>query len=313
MHIYTLDRWRHSHTFGTEAKRSGEQRTWWVIGLTVTMMIAEITAGTLYGSMALLADGWHMGTHAAALGITVFAYIFARRNADNPHFSFGTGKVGDLGGFASAVGLAVVALLVFAESVHRMVTPVAIHFNEAIFVAVIGLIVNIVSAIILRDEHNHEHGNHHHQHHDNNLRGAYLHVLADATTSVFAIAALLAGRQFGWVWMDPMMGIVGSLVIASWSIGLLKDTSKVLLDAEGSEALRNRIRESIEADADNRVSDLHLWRVGSHHMAAIISVVTHAPRDPDHYKRLIQDFEELAHVTIEVNPCKGETCVHHAS
>jgi cation diffusion facilitator family transporter len=247
MHEHTLDRWQHHHTFGTDERKGAERRTWWVIGLTATMMTVEIAAGMIFGSMALLADGWHMGTHAAALGITVFAYVYARRHADNPRYSFGTGKVGALGGFASAVGLAVVALLVFGESVVRVASPVAIRFDEAIAVAVIGLVVNLASAFILRDHHEHGHGagehdEHHHDHHDHNLRGAYLHVMADAMTSVLAIVALIAGRQLGWVWMDPAMGIVGSIVIARWSYGLLRDTSGVLLDAEVPAARRDAIQ-----------------------------------------------------------------------
>ena len=289
MHVHTIDRWRHHHAFGTSEHRPNERRTWWVIGLTAVMMVVEIVAGLVFGSMALLADGWHMGTHAAALGITVFAYVYARRHADDPRYSFGTGKVGALGGFASAVGLAVVALLVLVESLLRVASPVAIRFEEAIAVAVIGLIVNLASAFILRDDHAHDGGDrkhHDHHHRDHNLRGAYLHVLADALTSVLAIVALLAGKRLGWVWMDPAMGVVGSLVIARWSYGLLRDSSGVLLDAEIPVGRREAIRATVEADADNRVVDLHVWRVGPRHLAAIVSVVSHVPREPDHYKAL---------------------------
>ncbi len=327
MHAENLNEWRHEHTFGTDEEQRGESRTRWVIALTALMMTAEIAAGMAFGSMALLADGWHMGTHAAALGVAVFAYVYARRNANNPDYSFGTGKVGALGGFASAVGLAVVALMVLGESVTRLAAPVAIRFDEAIIVAVVGLVVNLVSAWMLHDDHDphhghghhHDHEQHHHEHHDepghdpndhrdHNLRGAYLHVLADALTSVLAIVALIAGRQLGWVWMDPMMGIVGSVVIARWSYGLLRDTGAVLLDAEISRARKEQVRAAIEADGDNRVADLHMWRVGPRHLAAIISVVTHTPRPPGHYKALLSEYGDLAHVTVEVLPCHGVNC-----
>jgi len=325
MHSHDLSAYEHHHAFGTDERTKGERRTWWVIALTFTMMTVEIAAGMMFGSMALLADGWHMGTHAAALGITVFAYIYARRHATDDRYSFGTGKVGALGGFASAVGLAVVALMVFGESVARLSSPLTIRFDEAIGVAVVGLVVNLGSAALLHDDHHHHHHGHDHdhddddhhdhdhphghQHHDHNLRGAYLHVLADALTSVLAIAALVAGKQLGWVWMDPMMGIVGALVIARWSMGLLRDTSRVLLDGELAESRRARIREAIEADGDNRVADLHVWRVGPKHLASIISVVTHHPRDPSHYKRLLSDHHDLVHVTVEVHQCPGDGCV----
>ncbi len=307
MHKETVDHWKHSHSFGTEVQTSGERRTRWVIALTLVMMVIEISAGMAFGSMALLADGWHMGTHAAALGVTVFAYLYARQHANNPQYSFGTGKVGALGGFASAVGLAVVAIVVLGESASRLASPVAIRFDEAIGVAVVGLMVNVVSALLLRDHH----GMHHegvnadsgHHHHDHNLRGAYLHVLADALTSVFAIVALTAGKFLDWVWMDPIMGIVGSLVIAHWSYGLLRDTSGVLLDAEIDTRKRDAISETIESDADNTVTDLHVWRVGPRHLAAIVSVVTHEPRDPSHYKALLSDHRDLVHVTVEINRC----------
>lgn len=318
MHSESIEHWQHHHAFGTNVKTRGEARTWWVIGLTTVMMVAEIAAGLIFGSMALLADGWHMGTHAAALGVTAFAYIYARRHASDRRYSFGTGKVGALGGFASAVGLAVVALLVFGESAQRLAQPVVIRFNEAIGVAVIGLVVNLLCAFLLREDHDHHHGStdahddehdhqHQHQHHhDHNLRAAYLHVLADALTSVLAIAALTTGKYLGWTWMDPTMGLVGSIVIARWSIALLRDTSRVLLDAEVGAGRRDAITSAIEADADNRVTDLHVWRVGPRHLAAIVSVVTHEPRDPAHYKALLRRFGDLVHVTIEVHPCRDD-------
>jgi cation diffusion facilitator family transporter len=327
MHLDDLAPWRHSHTFETDVPAAGERRTRWVVALTLTMMAAEVAAGTAFRSMALLADGWHMGTHAAALSVAVFAYVYARRHAADPRYSFGTGKVGALGGFASAVGLAVVALLVLVESAKRLAAPVAIRFDEAIGVATVGLGVNLACAWLLRDgghahghehavdhghggEHDHrgedhggEHGHHHHR--DHNLRAAYLHVLADALTSVFAIVALLTGKVLGWTWMDPVMGVVGAMVIARWSAGLLRDTSAVLLDAEVADARREAIREAIERGRDDRVSDLHVWRVGPRHLAAIVSVVAPTPGPPAAYKERLQGFPDLAHVTVEVQACAG--------
>ncbi len=303
MHLESTEPWRHRHSFGTGIKTRGEQRTRWVIGLTATMMVVEIVAGLAFGSMALLADGWHMATHAAALGVAAFAYAYARRHADDPRYSFGTGKVAALGGFASAVGLAVVAILVCGESVERLATPSPIRFNEAIAVAWVGLLVNIVCAVLLREDHALSTVGEDHHHHDHNLRGAYLHVLADALTSVLAIGALTAGKYFGWTWMDSMTGLIGSVVIARWSWGLLRDTSRVLLDAEAGEERHESIRKAIEADADNRMADLHLWRVGPQHLAAIISVVTQHPREPAHYKQLLASHRDLAHVTVEVHRC----------
>jgi len=303
MHIHNLRRWKHSHRFNIDDGQA-ERNTRRVILLTLSMMIIEITAGYIYGSMALLADGWHMGTHAAALGITAFAYYYARTHTDNPNYSFGTGKVGVLGGFGSAVVLAVIALLMGVESVQRLFSPVTIRFNEAIAVAVVGLAVNLISAYLLRGQH--DHGTGHGHHHDHNLRAAYLHVLADALTSLLAIVALVTGKAFGWVWMDPIMGIVGALIISRWSYGLLIDTGKVLLDRDVNQEAVEKIRSIVESDSDNRVSDLHVWRVGSHHLSAIISIVTHYPKSPDHYKNLLADYDEMVHVTVEVNPCEGD-------
>ena len=311
MHSKTLHRYKHLHRF-VDIDRQGERRTWLVILMTAGMMVVEITAGFLTGSMALLADGWHMGTHAAALGITAFAYYYARRHAQDPRYSFGTGKVGVLGGFASAVVLAVVALLMGAESADRLVHPRTIHFNEAIVVAVVGLIVNLVSAWLLRDHHGHSHhgdeGRHHH-HHDHNLRAAYLHVLADALTSLLAILALSTGKLFGWTRMDPLMGIVGALVILRWSYGLLKDTGHILLDRFDDDDTVAGIRNAIESDGDNRIADIHVWRLGSNDIGAEIAVVTHYPKPPDHYKKLLSDFELLTHITIEVIPCTDDPCI----
>lgn len=317
MHHEQHERWRHPHDFGLDEPTRGERRTRWVVGLTLVMMVAEIAAGSAFGSMALLADGWHMGTHAAALGVALFAYAYARRHARDPRYSFGTGKVAPLGGFASAVGLAVVSLFVLLESAGRLFGPVAIDFDEAIAVALLGLAVNLGSALLLRGGHEHPAGHGHaqsaghrhaHEHRDHNLRGAYLHVLADALTSVCAIVALLAGKVLGWTWMDPAMGAVGALVIARWSWGLLRETSGVLLDAEVAPARQRAIQEAVESAADTRVADLHVWRVGPRHLAAIVSVVSHGPREPEHYKRLVEGFSDLAHVTVEVNRCEGRAC-----
>ncbi|MCB1759420.1 MAG: CDF family Co(II)/Ni(II) efflux transporter DmeF [Gammaproteobacteria bacterium] len=315
MHLHTLDQWRHSHEFHTDSAR-GERRTRYVVLLTACMMVIEIAAGYHYGSMALLADGWHMGTHVAALGISLFAYSYARRHATNPYFSFGTGKVASLGGFASAVALAVVALLMGMESIERLLSPQAIRFNEAILVAVVGLAVNLLSAWLLRGDHEHHHHHDHahqhdhadHHHHDHNLRAAYMHVLADALTSVLAILALLCGRAFGWIWMDALMGVVGAVVISRWSLGLIRESSGVLLDSSADDHLAAQVRSAIENEADNRIADLHLWRVGPNRFAAIISLVTHDPREPVHYKQLLADFGRLVHVTIEVNGCPGDAC-----
>ena len=309
MHSSTLHQWQHRHSFKVENSQ-GERKTKLVIFITIIMMTVEISAGYLFGSMALLADGWHMGTHAAALSITVFAYIYARRHADNPQYSFSTGKVGVLGGFASAVVLGVIALLMGGESLKRLFSPVSIQFNEAIGVAVVGLAVNLVCAYLLHGKHSHDHdhlnGNHHHDH---NLRAAYLHVLADALTSFLAIFALLTGKHFGWVWMDPIMGLVGAVVITRWSYGLLIDTSRILLDREAAPELAAKILSTIEADADNLVADLHVWQVSPHHLSVILTVVTHFPKAPDHYKKLLQDFLENAHVTVEVQKCESEPCL----
>ncbi len=322
MHTQNLAAWQHQHRFHND-NRSAERNTMKVIWLTLIMMIVEIFAGLLTGSMALLADGWHMGTHFFALGITVFAYAYARKHADNPSYSFGTGKVDVLGGFTSAVVLGVVALAMIGESVHRIFAPENIHFNEALLVAVIGLVVNLVSALLLHGSghgHGHAHGHSHahdhspgtHHHHDHNLKAAYLHVIADALTSVLAIVALLAGKAFGWVFLDPVMGIVGALVISRWAYGLLRDTGKILLDHNDHQKLSGQIKTLIEADADNRVADLHLWNLSANKLASIISVVTHHPQPPNYYKDLLQELPMLEHVTVEVHGHPGEPCIEAA-
>lgn len=307
MHIHTLENWQHSHDFSVKNDK-GERRTKYVLILTAITMIVEIIAGSVFGSMALLADGWHMGTHVAAFMITIFAYRYARKHADNPAYAFGTGKVSVLGGFASAVALAVVALVMLVESMQRIIDPHTIQFNEAIAVASLGLFINVISAFLLKDEHHHhDHGDHQH-HHDHNLRAAYLHVLADALTSLLAIIALVSGKYFGWDWLDPIMGIVGAFIITRWSYGLLKQTGPILLDGSIEETYQASIKEAIEKDSDNQISDIHIWKVGANHYAAIISVVTHFPKSTEYYKELLNDFHKLSHITIEVNACDGDVC-----
>ena len=299
-----LERWYHNHDFHLENPQ-GVKGTRRVIWLTLVMMVVEIASGMMFGSMALLADGWHMGTHAAALGITLFAYRYARRHAGNDAFSFGTGKVGILGGYTSAIVLGLVALLMVVESVQRLITPEIIRFDEAILVAVIGLVVNLVSAWLLKDGHHHDHShphNHSHTHrHDQNLRAAYLHVIADVLTSVMAIVALLAGKMLGWTWMDPVMGLVGALIIARWAWGLLRETGYVLLDKTGDPELTEKIRGAIEEKTDARVVDLHVWQVSEKHYVAILSVVSRDPQPPAYYKDLLPDIQGLDHITIEVH------------
>jgi cation diffusion facilitator family transporter len=274
-------------------------------------MIVEIIGGTFYGSMALLADGWHMSTHAGALGISALAYRYARSHAHDPRFSFGTGKLGELAGYTSALILAMIALQIGYESVVRLLNPVAIGFDEAIAIAVVGLGVNLASAWLLRDDHehghsqdhdHHDHDHHHHHHHDHNLRSAYLHVLADALTSILAIIALLAGKLYGLSWMDPLMGVVGALVIAHWSVVLVRSSGASLLDAVPDTALAIEIRKRLEVGTD-RVCDLHLWRVGPGHTAVIASIVSDSPMQPGHYKDRLQGVHGLSHVTIEVHAC----------
>ena len=317
MHAHDMAPWRHSHQYQTGMEDAAERRTKVVVVLTLLMMVAEIAAGTVFNSMALLADGWHMSTHAGALGIAAFAYAFARSHADDQKFAFGTGKVGALGGFTSAIILGVVAIGMVWESVSRLATAQVIAFDEALWVAVIGLVVNLVSALILGghghqdhgSDHDHSHAHDHgHEHQDHNLRAAYIHVLADAFTSVLAIAALVMGKLWGWWWMDPLMGVVGAVVIANWSWGLMGKTAAVLLDRSEDAELREEVRAAIENDADNQLADLHLWQVGPGHWSAILSVVTHTPREPAHYKALLAEVHELSHVTVEVLPCTGETC-----
>jgi cation diffusion facilitator family transporter len=314
------DHWAHDHIFLGAQHERNERRTWFVVGLTLVMMAGEIAAGSLFGSMALLADGWHMGTHAAALGIAGLAYLFARRHARNPSFTFGTGKFGELAAFSSAIILLIIAIQVAYESAIRLLNPVPIAYGEAIAVATLGLLVNLASAWLLADSHQHHHHghhhhaehhhdghddhddhdhHHHHDHHDNNLRAAYLHVLADAATSLLAIGALLIGMYLGWTWADAAVGLIGSAVIASWAYGLIRDAGAVLLDVNGDRRLEATIRARLEAGGD-RVTDLHLWQVGPGHRAVVVSIVSNTPLAPAMYKQRLSDLHGLSHVTVEV-------------
>lgn len=291
----------HSHVFLGERHDENARRTRWVVALTAAMMVAEIVGGHVFNSMALLADGFHMATHAGALAVAAAAYGFARRHADDRRFTFGTGKVGDLAGFASALVLGVVALGIGVESVGRLFDPRPVAFLEATVVAVIGLAVNLASALLLSDTHGHDHDHHHgqghhHHDHDNNRRAAFAHVMADALTSVLAIVALLAGRYLGWLWLDPAMGIVGAVVIALWARRLIRDTAAVLLDTTDPH-LEAEVREQVEGPGDARIVDLHIWRVGPGAHAAIVSV-TGTP-DAGEIRRRLAPVHELAHVTVE--------------
>ncbi|MEO0452986.1 MAG: CDF family Co(II)/Ni(II) efflux transporter DmeF [Verrucomicrobiota bacterium] len=309
MHKDHLQGWKHDHSFGQDQRRSGETRSMVVIAITATMMVVEIVTGLMFGSMALLADGLHMASHAAALTINVCAYVFARRHAHNPRFSFGTGKVNALGGFTGAILLAGFALLMAWESFHRLIDPVEIVFNQAIMVAMIGLLVNGICVFILGNQgHHHGHDHHHDQghadhHHDHNLRSAYLHVLADALTSILAIIALITAKYFGSIWMDPLMGILGSILVARWSWGLILSTSKVLLDQQGPEASIKKIRRCIEQDGDSKVADIHLWSIGPGIYSLILSVVAQNYRSPEEYKERFPDDLGLKHISIEVHHC----------
>jgi cation diffusion facilitator family transporter len=306
MHSHSVDQWTHDHVFLGPKHAHNERRTWIVVALTAIMMVGEIAAGWLFGSMALLADGWHMATHAAALGIAGAAYLFARQHVRNSRFAFGTGKFGDLAGFSSAIILGLIAVQIAYESAVRLVYPVPIAYAEAIAVAVLGLAVNLVSAWLLRNTHVHDHDRDHshgHSHHDNNLRAAYVHVMADAATSVLAIAALVTAMYTRWVWADPAVGIIGSAVIGSWAFGLIRDSGAVLLDVSVDKNLEAIIRDRLETKGD-RVTDLHLWQVGPGHRAAVISVVSDDPLPPATYKRRLEGLRGLSHVTIEVELCQ---------
>lgn len=307
MHTHKLSLLQHEHDFSAVSQH-GERRTKWVLVLTFLTMILEIAAGNLFGSMALLADGWHMGTHVAAFVITLIAYRYSRIHAHDQTFAFSPGKVGVLGGYTSSVVLGMVALTMLVESGQRIVNPHDIHFDEAIAVVGFGLLINLVSALLLQGHH-HDHTQHHHDH---NLKAAYLHVLADALTSVLAIIALTLGKYYGWNWLDPIMGMVGGFIIIQWSYTLMRDTSPVLLDESIALKYKLAIKEKIESDADNRISDLHIWRVGPGHFAIIISLVSHNPKAPEHYKELLKEVggaNKLSHITVEVNKCSGDFCM----
>ena len=293
----------HDHHFLSDRQQVNERRTWWVIILTVSAMGVEIVSGMVFGSMSLLADGWHMASHASAMGITAMAYYLARKHKDNPEFTFGTGKIGDLAGYSSALMLLIIAVFMAYESVKRIFYPVDIHFAEAIGVAVFGLVVNLASAFILSEgaghaDHHHEHGHHDHDH---NLRAAYFHVLADALTSILAIAALGLGMLFGWSFLDPVMGIVGALLISHWAVGLMRESGCVLLDRSGDTRIMRKIRAVVEAVDEVSIVDLHLWRLGLGHYSAIISLESSDGHSPDFFKRRMGHIRGLSHLTIEVN------------
>ncbi|MEZ8202498.1 CDF family Co(II)/Ni(II) efflux transporter DmeF [Vibrio splendidus] len=305
---------RHQHNFSSHNSQ-GEKRTFYVLLLTVVTMVVEIVAGTIYGSMALLADGWHMGTHAAAFGITLFAYRYAKKHAESERFSFGTGKVSVLGGYTSAIALGIVALLMLVESVHRLFNPQAIQFNEAIIVACIGLTVNVVSMFLLGDhhhDHGHEHGHSHshdhdsdhghkhgEHHHDHNLRAAYMHVLADTLTSLLAIVALLFGKFYGWNWLDAAMGMVGAVVIAKWTMNLMKQTSPILLDENIDQDYRDSVTETLTPYAS--VTDFHMWKVSGHHYSAAITLESNSDKTVSEYKQMLAKFDKINHLTLEVH------------
>ncbi|MGB6136516.1 MAG: CDF family Co(II)/Ni(II) efflux transporter DmeF [Shewanella sp.] len=310
------DQYAHQHNF-TSVNAQNERRTWYVLVITIITMVIEVTAGTIYGSMALLADGWHMGTHAAAFCITLFTYHYARKHANSDRFSFGVGKVGVLGGYTSAIGLGIVALIMLVESIHRLLSPVDIQFNQSIMVAVIGLVVNVASMFILGhehhhhghehhddhhedDDHTHAHSHDHHGHSDHNLKAAYFHVLADALTSVLAIGALLVGKYLGWYWLDPVMGIVGAVVITKWALGLMKQTSPILLDESIDKHYQADIINTLENE-QTKVTDIHIWRISADHYSAAIAICTTSDTNAETFKQSLSKFGKLNHLTIEVN------------
>jgi cation diffusion facilitator family transporter len=306
MHTQSIDEFRHSHVFLGESHEQNERKTWAVIAICAVMMFAEIVGGWWFGSVALIADGLHMSTHAGALLVAALAYIYSRRYVNDARLTFGSGKFGDLAAFTSAMVLAMIAVLIGYESVDRLINPLPIAFNQAIPIAVVGLGVNLLSAHLLRDDHDH-HGHAHqsHVHRDHNLRAAFVHVMADAAVSVLVIIGLVAGRQFGWLWMDPTMGLIATIVILSWSWTLVRSAGSILLDVCPDPSLARKIAMRLEQGSD-RVSDLHLWRLGPGHLAAVISIVSHDPRPSEQYKRRLSSLPGLSHVTIEVVRCPGE-------
>ena len=332
------EKYIHQHNF-TSVNEQNVKRTWYVLVITVITMAIEVIAGTIYGSMALLADGWHMGTHAAAFCITLFTYSYAKKHANSDRFSFGVGKVGVLGGYTSAIALAIVAIIMLVESLHRLWSPIEIQFNQSILVAIVGLVVNIASMFILGHEHHgHDHGDHkhhshkhddhklhshehddhklhshehddhehhsheHHSGNDHNLKAAYFHVLADALTSVLAICALLVGKFLGWYWLDPIMGVVGAVVITKWALGLMKQTSPILLDENIDEDYQLDIVNTIN-DEQTKVTDIHIWRISADHYSASIAICTSTDTNVESFKHLLNKFDKLSHLTIEVNYC----------
>lgn len=306
MATQTSDRWQHSHQFHT-SNLGAERKTRLAVWLTAVMMVVEIAGGWFFNSMALLADGWHMSSHALALGLSLLAYAAARRYAGDRRFAFGTWKIEILGGYSSALLLLGVAALMAFQSVERLLTPGAIRYDEAIFIAAIGLAVNLICAWLLRDDHTHHHDHAHehdhgHHHHDLNLRSAYLHVIADAATSVLAIVALVAGKLWGASWLDPVMGLVGALLVALWAKGLLRDTGRVLLDAEMDAPVVEEIREVVaQLPVAAAITDLHVWRVGKDQYACIVSLATAGALSADSVRQALGVHEELAHITVEVN------------
>jgi len=312
MHTHNLSQWSHHHVFdaGSHAAERGTRAVMWI---TAVMMVIEIISGWWYNSMALLADGWHMSSHAVAIGLSAFAYGAARRYAKDPRFAFGTWKIEVLGGFASAIFLLGVAVMMVVGSVERIFSPQPIHYQEAIIIAAIGLIVNIVCAVILGQAHDHDHGHHHAHddghghHHDLNLKSAYVHVVADAATSVLAVLALAGGWLYGWSWLDPLMGIVGAGLVAIWAKNLIAETGKVLLDREMDHPVVDEIREVIETGpegGDTKIADLHVWRIGKGKYSCALSVVTHdANLTAVHVRELLSQHEEIVHSTIEIHHC----------
>lgn len=306
MHTHDLSRWQHEHVFdsGNHLAERGAKAVMWI---TLVMMVVEITGGWWYNSMALLADGWHMSSHALALGLSAFAYVAARHFARDPRFAFGTWKIEILAGYTSAILLVGIAIIMVVSSVERLLSPQPIHYQEAIFVAVIGLAVNLLCAYILGGAHHHGDHGHDHHHHDLNLKSAYLHVIADVATSVLAIVALAGGWLYGWSWLDPVMGIVGAGLIIVWARGLTIETGKVLLDREMDHDVVEEIREVIETDfssGDSRLADLHVWRVGKVAYSVALVVVTHDQAlTPERVKSALRVHDEIAHVTVEINQC----------
>ncbi|RTL35443.1 MAG: cation transporter [Burkholderiales bacterium] len=324
MHSHDLSEWRHEHVFDG-GNAAAERGTRWVMWITLAMMAVEIAAGWFYNSMALLADGFHMSSHAVAIGLSAYAYATARRHANDPRYAFGTWKIEVLGGFASAVFLLVVVVLMAWGSIERLIKPEPIHYPEAMAIAVLGLVVNLVCALILGQAHDrghhhgHDHGHHHghghdhdhgHHHHDLNLKSAYLHVIADAATSVAAIAALAGGWWLGWAWLDPVMGLVGAVLVAVWARGLIAETSRVLLDREMDHPVVDEIREVIAergVASHTLIADLHVWRVGRATYACAMSVVTHdAALTPREVRDWLSVHEEIVHATIEIHRCPDD-------